>query len=249
MVKAMDRPHSETINYPVASLSIFFPCFNEKETIRPLTEKCLTIAKQICDDFEVLLIDDGSTDGTAELADQLANEHANVRVIHHTQNSGYGAALQSGFRAATKDYVFYTDGDGQFDVNELPLLLPLIEQFDIVSAYRLKRQDSFLRKVNAFCWTKLVGLLFNLKIKDIDCAFKLYKRDIFDHIEMHSTGALIDTEILARAQQNGYTITQIGVHHYPRQAGQQTGANIKVILRAFRELLKLRKNILQKDIS
>ena len=245
----MNDKSSEITDHPVTSLSIFFPCFNEKDAVAPLTEKCLAIAHQICDDFEVILVDDGSTDGTAELADQLANEHTSVRVIHHAQNSGYGAALQSGFRAACKEYVFYTDGDGQFDVNELPLLLPLIGQCDIVSAYRLKRQDNLFRKINAFCWTSLVGFLFNLKVKDIDCAFKLYKREIFDHLEMHSTGALIDTEILARAQRNGYTITQTGVHHYPREAGQQTGANIKVILRAFRELFRLRKNILQKDNS
>ena len=241
---------SRTITvHPVTSLSIFFPCFNEKEAIRPLTEKCLAIAKQICNDFEVLLVDDGSTDGTTELADQLANEYVNVRVIHHQQNSGYGTALQSGFRAACKEYVFYTDGDGQFDVNELPLLLPLISQYDIVSPYRLNRQDNFLRKLNAFCWSTLVNFLFKLNLKDIDCAFKLYKRKVLDDIEMISTGALIDTEMLARARRRGYSIAQIGVHHYPRAAGKATGANIKVILRAFRELFKLRKNILKKDDS
>lgn len=245
----MIRSDSESSTHPVASLSLFFPCFNEKEAVTSLTGKCLAVAGQICDDFEVIIVDDGSTDGTAELTDQLAGRYPTVRVIHHEQNRGYGAALQSGFRAATKDYVFYTDGDGQFDVNELPLLLPLIGQCDIVSPYRLNRQDSFLRKLNAFCWARLVNFLFKLHIKDIDCAFKLYKRTVFDHIEMVSTGALIDTEILARAKRKGYTIKQIGVHHYPRAAGKATGANIKVILRAFRELFKLRKNILQKDHS
>ena len=243
----MNSSVPETLKHPVTSLSLFFPCFNEKEAIGPLTEKCLAVTRQICDDFEVILIDDGSTDGTSELADQLADKYPAVRVIHHRQNRGYGAALQSGFRAATKEYVFYTDGDEQFDVNELPLLLPLIGQCDIVSPYRLNRQDSFLRKLNAFCWSTLVNFLFKLNLKDIDCAFKLYKRKIFDNIEMISTGALIDTEILARAKRKGYTITQIGVHHYPRIAGKATGANIKVILRAFRELFKLRNNILEKD--
>ncbi len=232
-------------NFPVSSISVFFPCYNEKESIRPLTEKAVLVAGRVCDDYEVILIDDGSSDGTAELADQLAEQYPAVRVIHHPNNQGYGAALQSGFRAATKDYVFYTDGDGQFDVAELPNLLPLIQKYDIVSGYRIDRQDNLIRKINAYCWTRLVSILFNLKLKDIDCAFKLYKREIFDHIEMHSTGALIDTEILARAQRKGYTMTQIGVHHYPRTAGQSTGANIGVILRAFRELFKLRKQIRQ----
>ncbi|MBL7215732.1 MAG: glycosyltransferase family 2 protein [Phycisphaerae bacterium] len=245
----MDYSIPEITEHRLSSLSIFFPCFNEKETVRPLTEKCLAIAAQICDDFEIILVDDGSTDGTAETADQLAAEYRAVRVIHHPQNRGYGAALQSGFRAAGKDYIFYTDGDGQFDVNEIPLLLPFIAQYDIVSAYRLRRQDNILRKLNAFCWSKLVNTLFDLHLKDIDCAFKLYKRHIFDHIDMVSTGALIDAEILARAKRKGYTIAQIGVHHYPRTAGKATGANINVILKAFRELFKLRKEILRKEIS
>jgi glycosyltransferase involved in cell wall biosynthesis len=231
--------------HSVQSLSVFFPCYNEKDSVRCLTEKAVSVVSEICDDYEVILVDDGSFDGTAEIADQLAQVYSAVRAIHHPQNKGYGAALQSGFRAATKEYVFYTDGDGQFDINELPTLLPLIAKSDIVSGYRLRRQDNLARKINAFCWTTLVCFLFHLKLKDIDCAFKLYKRTIFDHIEMHSTGALIDTEILARAQRKGYTITQIGVHHYPRMAGQQTGANVKVILRAFKELFQLRKEILK----
>lgn len=241
----MDELKTQTDPHPVTSLSVFFPCYNERESIRTLTEKALSAAKDICSDFEIILVDDGSTDGTEELADDLANEYPTVRVIHHLQNQGYGAALQSGFRAAEKDYVFYTDGDGQFDLNELPVLLPLITHCDIVSGYRINRQDGMLRKLNAFFWNRLVCFLFGLKLRDIDCAFKLYKRELFDTIEMRSTGALIDTEILARAIRKGYTIAQIGVHHYPRTAGQSTGANLMVILRAFRELFKLRKQIRQ----
>jgi glycosyltransferase involved in cell wall biosynthesis len=242
----MEHPNPENTKRRLSSLSLFFPCYNEKDTVRPLTEKCLAAAAHICDDYEILIIDDGSSDGTGPLADQLAAEHAAVRVVHHPQNRGYGAALQSGFRAARKDYVFYTDGDGQFDVNEISLLLPLSDTYDIVSAYRLNRQEGLVRKLNGFCWSTLVNFLFGLHLKDIDCAFKLYKRKIFDEIEMISTGALIDTEILARAKRKGYTIGQIGVHHYPRIAGKATGANIKVILKAFRELLLLRKNILRR---
>jgi glycosyltransferase involved in cell wall biosynthesis len=236
-------------NHPVTSLTVFFPCYNEVESIRPLTEKMVSVLKGICRDYEIILVDDGSTDGTAQRADQLAQEYPAVHVIHHPHNLGYGAALQSGFRAACKEYVFYTDGDGQFDPGELTLLLPLIARYDIVGAYRLNRQDGWVRKFNAYCWTKLTCFLFDLKLKDIDCAFKLYKRRIFDEIEMVSTGALISTEILARARLKGFTMTQIGVHHYPRIAGRATGANIKVIARAFKELFKLRKNILQTSKS
>ncbi|MCI0499598.1 MAG: glycosyltransferase family 2 protein [Planctomycetales bacterium] len=241
----MNNDTEKKRTHPVTSLTVFFPCYNERESIRPLTEKTLSVLKDICRDYEVIIVDDGSADGTAQLADQLAAEYPAVRTVHHPHNRGYGAALQSGFRAAAKEYVFYTDGDGQFDVGEIHLLLPLICQYDIVSAYRFNRQEGLVRKINAFCWSTLVNILFNLNLKDIDCAFKLYKRGIFDAIEMLSTGALIDTEILARAKQKGYTITQIGVHHYPRIAGKATGAKIGVIVRAFRELFKLRKNILQ----
>jgi glycosyltransferase involved in cell wall biosynthesis len=236
---------NQPAGHPVTSLSLFFPCYNEKDMVRPLTEQCLAVAAGICADFEVIIVDDGSTDGTAAAADQLAGEYGPVKVVHHRQNRGYGAALQSGFAAATKAFVFYTDGDGQFDVQELPSLLPLIADYDIVSGYRLNRREGVLRKINAWAWSQLVCRVFHLKLKDIDCAFKLYRRGIFDVIELHSTGALIDTEILARAQRRGFTITQVGVHHYPRAAGQATGAKLSVILHAFWELFQLRKEILQ----
>ena len=129
----------------------------------------------------------------------------------------------------------------------MPALLPLMKEYDIVSCYRLDRKDSMVRKFNAWCWTVLVCILFRMKIRDIDCAFKLFKRKIFDEIEMHSTGALIDAEVLARATRAGWTVTQTGVHHYPRQAGEQSGASVRVILRAFKELFKLRKEIMGKS--
>lgn len=226
-----------------ASISVFFPCFNEAESIVPLVEKTVTVVKEISDDFEIIIVDDGSSDGTAEIADRLAGETEQVKVVHHEVNSGYGSALQSGFRAATKELVFYTDGDGQFDVSELPPLLKLIDGFDIVSCYRLNRKEGLVRKLNAWCWGRLVNFVFRMKLRDIDCAFKLYRRTIFDDIKMQSTGALIDTEILARATGKGYTVTQTGVHHYPRAAGTPTGAKLSVILRAFKELFKLRRDI------
>jgi glycosyltransferase involved in cell wall biosynthesis len=199
--------------------------------------------KKLNADFEVIIVDDGSSDDTGRIADELAGENDRVKVVHHRTNLGYGAALQSGFKAATKELVFYTDGDGQFDIKEMPGLLGLMEQCDIVSCYRLNRQDNLIRRINAWCWTKLVCLLFGMKIRDIDCAFKLYKREIFDSFELVSTGALIDAEILARAVRQGYRVVQQGVHHYPRTAGAQTGANLRVILRAFKELFRLWKQI------
>lgn len=227
----------------MVSISIFFPCYNEQQNVIRTVENALGVLKKLDADFEIIIVDDGSSDRTGQIADEIAGRENRVRVVHHHQNLGYGAALQSGFKVAEKELVFYTDGDGQFDMNEMPALLPLMEQYDIVSCYRLNRRDSLIRKINAWCWTKLICLLFGLKLRDIDCAFKLYKREIFDHIELSSTGALIDAEILARATRMGYHIAQKGVHHYPRTAGAQTGAEFRVIFRAFKELLELRRRI------
>lgn len=225
------------------SLSVFFPCYNEEANVERVTAAALEACRAITDDFEVIIVNDGSRDRTGELADKLAAEHPEVRAVHNNPNRGYGGALQRGFTSATKEWVFYTDGDGQFDFKEIPRLLPLLDQFDIVSAYRVNRQDSIMRKINAWGWTTLCNLLLGLRLRDIDCAFKIYPRRLFDEIEMRSEGALIDAEILARAKRKGYRIGQVGVSHYPRTAGEQTGANLSVIIRAFRELLKLRKDI------
>jgi glycosyltransferase involved in cell wall biosynthesis len=227
----------------VKSLSVFFPCYNEQENVTHTVERALEVLNKLDLDFEIIIVNDGSADKTGRIADDISRSDKRVKVVHHPVNLGYGAALQSGFKAASKEFVFYTDGDGQFDLKEMPPLLQLMENYDIVSCYRINRQDPLIRKINAWCWTKLVCTLFGLKIRDIDCAFKLYKREIFDNIKLSSTGALIDTEVLARASRKGYKITQKGVHHYPRSAGMQTGANPRVILRAFKELFKLYKQI------
>ena len=237
------KRHREPTHPASVSISVFFPCYNEQENVARAVNQAFTALKELNADFEVIIVDDGSSDSTGQIADEIASRESRVKVVHHPTNLGYGAALQSGFKAATKELVFYTDGDSQFDINEMPPLLPLIKRYDIVSCYRLNRQDPFVRRINGWCWTKLVCLLFGMRIRDIDCAFKLYKREIFDNIKLSSAGAMIDTEILARAAHKGYSITQKGVHHYPRTAGTQTGANLKVILRAFKELFKLHSQI------
>ncbi len=225
------------------SISVFLPCYNEQDNVVRTVEQALALLEKLNVDFEVIIVDDGSTDDTGRVADEIASRHSRLKVVHHPTNLGYGAALQSGFKAAVKELVFYTDGDGQFDINELLPLLPLMREYDIVSCYRLNRQENFIRKINGWCWTKLVCWLFAMKVRDIDCAFKLYKSEIFDNIKVSSTGALIDAEILAKAIRRGYRLTQMAVHHYPRIAGSQTGANPKVIFRAFKELFKLYRQI------
>ena len=238
----IDKPPLEPL-----SLTVFFPCYNEEANVERTTQAALTACRRIADDFEIIIVNDGSKDKTGQVADRLAAEHDEVRAVHNNPNLGYGGALQRGYREATKQWVFYTDGDGQFDFEEIDKLLPLLADYHAVSAYRLDRKDPLVRKLNAWCWTTLVNLVFGMRIRDIDCAFKIFPRSLFDQIEMKSTGALIDAEVLARATRLGYRIGQTGVHHYPRTEGEQTGANLRVILRAFKELFKLRTQIKRTD--
>jgi len=226
------------------SLSVFFPCYNEEANVERSTLAALEACRSITDDFEIIIVDDGSRDRTGELADRLAADHELVRSVHNKTNRGYGGALQAGFRAASKEWVFYTDGDGQFDFKEIPRLLDLLDRYDIVSGYRSDRRDSLMRCANARGWTHLCNLLLGTRLRDIDCAFKIYPRRLFEEIELRSEGALIDAEILAKAVRRGYRIGQVGVTHLPRTAGEQTGAKVKVIARAFVELIKLRGDIL-----
>ncbi len=234
----MDRPPLDPL-----SLTITFPCYNEEANVERVTRAAVEIAQKVAADWEVVVVNDGSRDHTGEIADRLAAEIPGVRAVHNCPNQGYGGALARGFKEARKNWIFYTDGDGQFDFGELPKILPLLQTHDIVSCYRLDRKDPLIRKLNAFAWTTLVNLVFGLRLRDIDCAFKIYPKTFIDRIELWSRGALIDTEMLAKARRLGYSIAQLGVHHYPRTAGQQTGANLKVILRAFKELFKLHRRI------
>lgn len=225
------------------SLTVFFPCYNEEANVERTTLAALAACERLVDDFEVIIVNDGSKDRTGQIADRLAAEHPNVRAVHNSPNRGYGGALARGFREASKDWIFYTDGDGQFDFNELERLIPMTARYDIVSAFRINRRDPFIRKLNAWAWGKLVKTVFHMPVRDVDCAFKLYPRRFIDAIELRSTGALIDTEMLAKATYMGYTVGQIGVQHFERTAGEQTGANLRVILRAFGELFQLRRHI------
>lgn len=224
-------------------VSVFFPCYNEEANVERTTLAAVKACERLFSKYEVVIVNDGSRDRTGEIADTLAARLPHVRAVHNRPNRGYGGALQRGFREARLPYVFYTDGDGQFDFEEMEKMLPLMRQYDIVSAYRIDRQDPAHRKLNAACWGALVHLLFRLRVRDVDCAFKVYPRRFIQNIELRSTGALIDTEMLAKARRLGYSIGQFGVRHYPRTAGVQTGANFRVILRAFRELFGLYRHI------
>lgn len=234
---------SETTHAPprkLPSLSVFFPCHNEVDNIRGLVERTLEVLPHVADEYEVIIVNDGSADGTRELADRLASEHPAVQAVHHEVNRGYGGALKSGFAAAHHEYIFFTDGDGQFDVGEIDRLLPLLDGADVAVGWRIKRADSLIRVINAKAYMLMIRLLFGLKVRDIDCAFKLLPRRVIEAVSLRSDGALISAELLIKARHVGFSFAQVGVNHYPRVAGEQSGAKLSVILRMFRELWTMR---------
>ena len=222
----------------IKSLSAFFPAHNEEGNVERMCNALKMVLRNVAEDFEIIIVNDGSNDKTGEIADRLAAQDEKIRVVHHERNMGYGAAVRSGISACKKEYVFFTDGDNQFDVSQLSLFVPLISQYDGVIGFRLNRQDSFVRKTNAWAWNRLVQWMFGLRAKDIDCAFKLFHRKVFEKVQLESSGAMISTEMLVKMKRNKYRLHEIGVLHSPRMAGKQTGANLRVIFKAFNELYR-----------
>ncbi|HUO58140.1 MAG TPA: glycosyltransferase family 2 protein [bacterium] len=224
-------------------LSVFFPAYNEEANVENMVRTAQRILPEVAERWEIIPVNDGSKDRTAEIIDRLAKEDPNVHPVHHEKNKGYGGAVISGYNASKGDFVFFTDGDLQFDLREITLLIEKIDEGDLILGYRKNRRDPFMRKMNAFMWGTLVKFLFGFQVRDVDCAFKLMKRKVLDKVKLSAGGAMVSTELLARSNRAGFRFVEVGVTHYPRVAGQQTGANLKVILRAFRELFKLYGNI------
>jgi glycosyltransferase involved in cell wall biosynthesis len=227
------------------SLSVFFPAYNEVRAVGGLVEKSVNALEQLgIEDYELIIVDDGGTDGTGELADRLAKQQPRLKVVHHKTNLGYGAALSSGFEAATKEWVCFTDGDGQFDLRDLRVMLPEADKYQAVLGYRRQRSDHIVRKLNAWMWSVVVWLVIGVKVKDLDCGFKLVKRSLIqDILPFESKGAAVSAEILLRLKAKGAAYGQVPVEHYPRVGGSPTGANPKVILRAIGELAALRRRL------
>ena len=220
-------------------LSVFFPFYNEEANIAAQTKQALKIIPQFAEKFEIILVNDGSADKTGQIGQKLAADHPNVVLVSHSKNRGYGGALKSGFRKAKYEWIFFSDGDRQFDLKEIGRLLPLTSRADLVIGYRQKRADTPIRLINAKLFNLLIRLLFGLKVTDIDCAFKLIKKDVVDSLELKSDGALISSELLIKAQKAGYKIAHTPVSHYPRKIGSPTGANPRVIFKAFYDIFAL----------
>jgi glycosyltransferase involved in cell wall biosynthesis len=222
------------------SISVFFPALNEEGSVERLTTDLLLILRSRFDTFEIIIVDDGSTDGTGEIADALEARHGGlVRVVHRERSSGYGNALKTGFAAARHDLVFYTDGDYQFDLNDLPRALDVSGDHDIVIGFREDRKDSRRRIFFSKGYNGLVRILFGLKFKDVDCSFKLFKRKALEAIPLCSDGYFIDTEILVRAKRQGLKIKEIGVRHLPRSQGSSK-VSWKHVFVTLREIRRFR---------
>lgn len=224
----------------IDSLSVFFPFWNEEKNIDRVVENAIPIIKKCAHKWEIIVIDDGSSDKTLEKAEDLAKKYSNIRVISHTPNRGYGAALKEGFENARYNFVAFTDGDGQFDFSEIEKFIEKIETSDIVIGYRKQRRDNVIRHILMNMLKVWDLIFFGFRFKDIDCGFKMFKKEALEQIlPLRSEGAMITTEILAKSVRKKLKIKEVEVMHYPREYGDQSGANIPVIIRAVLESLIL----------
>lgn len=205
-------------------ISIILPALNEEDNIEPLVNEIIDYFKVKQIKYEVIIVDDGSDDKTAVIADKLSEAYNNIVVIHHSRNKGYGRSLRDGFQAGSYEYLFYTDADRQFKISSLDKFFPFMNEKEVamVVGYRIDRQDIFLRKFLAWCYNRLVSAVFNLDYEDIDCAFKLFKKEAYESLDLKSDDFLIDAEILAKAGLKKLRVVQVGVKHYPRTRGEST---------------------------
>jgi glycosyltransferase involved in cell wall biosynthesis len=223
-----------------AGLSVFFPAYNDSGTIASMVIRAVQAASELTPDYEVIVVNDGSVDATPQILDELARTYSQVRVVHHAKNRGYGGALQSGFRSATKEFVFYTDGDAQYDPAELAdLWAKMTPDADLVNGYKISRSDPFHRIVIGRVYHHIVSLLFGLSVRDVDCDFRLMRRAIFERIDLTKTSGVICLEMMKKIEDGGFTIVEVPVHHYHRAFGRSQFFNVRRIVKTGVDVLRL----------
>lgn len=222
-------------------ISVFFPAFNDAPTLPALIEKTFATLSEHATDFEVIVVNDGSADSTAAVLEDLRVKfQPNFRVVTHEVNRGYGGALRSGFAAATRDFVFYTDGDAQYDVTELPKLLELVDDSTgLVNGYKMERNDPWHRIWIGKAYNRFARFLFGVKLRDIDCDFRLIRRKVMDDIELVSTSGTICVELVRRIEMSPWSVAEVGVHHYPRLHGRSQFFRVKSLLNTLLQLIRL----------
>lgn len=221
-------------------LSVFFPAFNDEDSIAMLIHEAMEVALRITNDYEVIVVNDGSSDGTATVLNDLASREPRLRVIHHARNRGYGGALRSGFESATKDLIFYTDGDGQYDVREMANLVPLmVEDVEVVNGYKIKRSDNRRRIVMGAVYKFLARWMFGLPIRDVDCDFRLMRREAVQSLTLTSTSGVICTEMVYKLSRAGRRFAETPVHHYPRLHGQSQFFTLRRVAKTGYDFFKL----------
>jgi glycosyltransferase involved in cell wall biosynthesis len=225
----------------ISALSVFFPAYNEEGNVKKTVQDAEKVLEKIAGRWEIIVVNDGSKDNTLEVARKLARSDKRIRVVNHKVNRGYGGALKSGFKAAKYPWVVFTDIDGQFDFSEVTKLLKFKDEADLILGYRLKRADSFMRKVYTFVWSVILPrVLLGLRVRDYSCGFKLIKKEVYNSVQpLIGEEKVTQIEMLTKAQRMGFKFAEVGVHHYPRKAGSQTGANIKVVVKSIADLIKL----------
>jgi glycosyltransferase involved in cell wall biosynthesis len=217
------------------------PCFNEEANVAAAIENAVAAARQCSERYEIVVVDDGSTDGTVRAAGELVAREPNLRMIIHTRNRGYGEALRSGIAAARMEWVLLADADLQFDLRDLADFVPLADSADALWGRRLVRQDTLLRRLSASAWNRLVRGLFALPVRDVDCGFKLIRTGVLRDVKLQTTGAMISTELAVQCLARGARFAEIGVRHHPRIAGVETGGDPRVIARALHELAAMHR--------